>query len=209
MSEPGIVQQRNTTGNKTSKRERITELSSVTALAFSFLALTVGAYQARLMNAQTQLMQSQSRASVWPYLSIGYSINDQGEKRGYTWEISNDGVGPARIQSVVMSVDNKSARNWGDVFHALFGNDPVDATYSQIFGRVLAPNTNRDTTIEAVHLTNLAQAKIFYAEQNRLQMEICYCSVYNECWVARRQDPQVEPVDHCTTLDKVQFEQHM
>src|SRR4051794_12697015 len=82
------------------KRSLIAEFNSIFALLVSVLALTLGVYQARLMNEQTRLMQGQARASVWPYISIGYSISDSGEKLGYTWEISNDGVGPARIQSV-------------------------------------------------------------------------------------------------------------
>ncbi len=209
MSRPRTHRTREREQNNAGRQQWVTSLSSITALTFSFLALALGAYQARLMNAQTQLMQSQSRASVWPYLSIGYSINDQGEKQGYTWEISNDGVGPARIQSVVMSVDDNPAHSWKDVFRAIFGNVPVDATYSQIFGRVVAPNTNRDTTIEALHLTNLAQAKVFYAQQNRLKMEICYCSVYDECWVARQQDPEVRSIDHCSSQDALQFERRM
>ena len=58
-----------------SKRSLITELSSVLALVVSFAALSIGAIQ-------TRLMQSQARASVWPYVSIGYNIDD--DRRRHT-----------------------------------------------------------------------------------------------------------------------------
>jgi len=64
--------------NTDRKRSLIAELNSVFALLVSVLALTLGVYQARLMNEQTRLMQGQARASVWPYISIGYSISDSG-----------------------------------------------------------------------------------------------------------------------------------
>jgi len=191
------------------RRAIAAELSSVLAIAISFLALFLGAYQARLMNEQTRLMQSQARASVWPYVSIGYRLDDQGENRGYTWEINNDGVGPARIESVTLSLDGKPMRDWNQVFHVLFGDAGVPATYSQIYGKVLPPNTNRETTIDALRVLDLDQAKIFYAAQARFDMTICYCSVYDECWVARRQDPNVESVERCDTAHPVQFERQM
>jgi len=197
------------TRNSDRKRSLIAETSSVFALVVSVLALTLGAYQARLMNEQTRLMQGQARASVWPYISIGYSISDSGEKLGYTWEISNDGVGPARIQSVTLTLDGKPLHNWQEVFRAVLGNASVPATYSQIYGKVLAPGTNRETTIEAVHIQDLEQAKTFFRAQDRLDMTICYCSVYDDCWVAHRQQPEVQPIARCETKGTVQFEQRL
>src|SRR4051794_5627774 len=172
--------------NTDRKRSLIAELNSIFALLVSVLALTLGVYQARLMNEQTRLMQGQARASVWPYISIGYSISDSGEKLGYSWEISNDGVGPARIESVTMTLDGTPLHRWREVFQKLFGDAPVPATYSQIYGKVLAPGTNRETTIEAVHIQDIEQAKTFFRAQDRMDMTICYCSVYDDCWVAHR-----------------------
>lgn len=37
----------------------------------------------------------------------------------------------------------------------------MQTTCSQIFGKALPPNTNRETTIEAVHIVDAEQAKIF------------------------------------------------
>jgi hypothetical protein len=191
------------------KRALMTQFSSVLALGASFLALSIGAYQARIMNVQTQLMQKQARAAVWPYISIGYSISDQGEKLGYTWQIDNDGVGPARIESVTMSLDGKPMHSWDEVFRAIFGNAAVPATYTQFDGKVIAPNTNRETTIDAMRILTLEQAKVFYKAQDRFKMAICYCSVYDECWIANRQESQVQPVDRCDTAGTVQFEEKM
>jgi hypothetical protein len=183
-----------------SRRSLIAEFSSVAALVVSFAALSIGAIQ-------TRLMQSQARAGVWPYVSIGYSIDDQGAKHGFTWEVDNDGVGPARIESVIVSLDGKPVRSWNEVLHALFGDTPVSFSINEINGKVLPPNTNRETTIEALRVADLDQAKVLHAARDRVAMTICYCSVYDECWIANRMEHKVRPVDRCETAGTVQFEQ--
>jgi hypothetical protein len=194
---------------KRAHRALIAEISSLFALAVSFLALGLGIWQARLMSEQTRLMQQQARAGVWPYLSIGYALVADGDKRGYTWRIDNDGVGPARIESVTLTLDGKPLEHWKDVFRALYGDVPVPATYSQIYGKVLPPSTNRETTIEAVHLSDPEQAKTFFEAQSRFEMSICYCSVYDDCWIARRQSSVQEPVERCDTTGTKQFEPNL
>jgi hypothetical protein len=110
---------------KRARRALVAEISSLFALAVSFLALALGIWQARLMSEQTRLMQQQARAGVWPYLSIGYALVADGDKRGYTWRIDNDGVGPARIESVTLTLDGKPLEHWKDVFGALYGDAPL------------------------------------------------------------------------------------
>jgi hypothetical protein len=183
--------------NRRARRALIAEISSLFALAISFLALGLGLWQARLMSEQTRLMQQQARAGVWPYLSIGYALVADGDRRGYTWRIDNDGVGPARIESVTLTLDGKPLEHWKDVFRALYGDAPVHATYSQIYGKVLPPSTNRETTIEAVHILDPEQAKTFFEAQSRIEMTICYCSVYDDCWIAHWQKTKSDPVDRC------------
>ncbi|HKE47848.1 MAG TPA: hypothetical protein VKB52_07265 [Rhodanobacteraceae bacterium] len=190
------------------KRARITEFGSLVALATSFLALSLSAYQARLMNEQTRLMQSQSRAGVWPYVSIGYSLSNEGAGRGYRFQINNDGVGPARIESVTMTFDGRPVRHWREVLEALFGDVDVPATYSKVYGRVLPPSTNRETTIDALQLLNVEQARAFYAAQDRIDMTICYCSVYDDCWIAHSRNPDVQAVARCERAAE-QFEEKM
>jgi hypothetical protein len=53
------------------------------------------------------------------------------------------------------------------------------------------------------------QAKVFYAAQDRLKMTICYCSVYDECWIANREEPKTQKVDRCESSGTVQFEEKL
>src|SRR5580765_2265892 len=80
------------------RRSSTAQISSAVALAISLLALAMGAYQ-------TRLMQAQARASVWPIVSLGLSYFGNRDNGGFTWEVENNGVGPALIKSVTLSLD--------------------------------------------------------------------------------------------------------
>src|SRR5215472_8195103 len=102
--------------DRTSRGSRLAEAGSLAALALSVLALATSAYQARLMQAQTELMQTQARASVWPYVTIGKNEDSTPGREAFAWCVDNNGVGPAKIESVRVLVDGQAYRNWRDVF---------------------------------------------------------------------------------------------
>ncbi len=182
------------------RRSQIAQFSSVLALAISFLALAVGAYQ-------TRLMQEQARASVWPYVTIGKNEDAVPGREAFTWRADNNGVGPAKIQSVQVFLDDKPYRNWQDIFAQLAPGQEFHGGTSSLNGIVLPPSLNRETTIEMVKPDTPERAKVFQAAQQRIRIEVCYCSVYDECWIARALKPENEPVPRCETRDKLQFDQ--
>ena len=175
------------------------DLISVIALTVSVFALAVGAWQ-------TRLMQSQARASVWPYLAIGYTYSNNVDSNGFIWTIDNNGVGPARVQSVTVSLDDKPMRNWDEMIAALGMRERTSTATTSFAGAVIPPNTNRETTVAALRVHGRELAVLFKDAIPRFKMDICYCSVYDDCWVAHWQRWQVDPVDRCTT-DGTQFEQ--
>jgi hypothetical protein len=193
-----------------SQRARATEIGSFSALIFSLLALVTAIYQTRLMQSQTELMQTQSRASVWPYVSIGENDTRTEGKEAFTWRVDNNGVGPAKINSVVVMLDDKPYKNWNDIFHTLLPEEKTfRSSQTSINGVVLPPSLNRETTIELIKLETPSFAKAFLTaqEKKRFQMEICYCSVYDECWTTRISSARATPVPRCETEGTVQFEQ--
>ncbi len=191
-----------TTPDAVSKPERrfsATDLSSVLALAVSVFALALGAWQ-------TRLMQSQARASVWPYLSIGYTYSNNIDADAFIWTIDNNGVGPARVQSVTLSLDGKPMRNWAEVLAVLGTSKHLNTAITSFAGSVIPPNTNRETTVSAIRVNDQEFGMLFKNAIDRFRMDICYCSVYDECWIAHWQRWRVDPVDRCP-VDGVQFEQ--
>ena len=199
-SAASLSESRSAQATASARQSSTAQLSSIVALAVSVLALATGAYQ-------TRLMQAQARASVWPIVSLGLSYFGNRDNGGFTWEVENNGVGPALIKSVTLSLDGKSMRNWDEVFQALFGHGRENATVSSINGNVLPPSTNRETTIAAIRTTQPDEAKALFEAKDRFKMSVCYCSVYDECWEAQWLKRDVTPVTQCSVANTVQFEQ--
>ena len=177
---------------------RRVEIGTAFAIALSVLAVIVSFYQARIA-------EKQAHASVWPYVSVGASMYDSGDAPGFTITVENNGLGPAIIESVIVSVDGKALRTWPEVHAALGLPEVMSQTTASFNGHVLPPNLNRDTAIQALHLPNVDNARALFQQRKRLGIELCYCSVYDECWTAKFLEPHVTRVDHCDSTG-TQFE---
>jgi hypothetical protein len=159
------------------RRARVAEWGSVAAIGISALALAIGVYQ-------TRLMQAQARAGVWPYVKIGLSYADSGDSPGFEIHVENNGVGPAVVKSVRVSLDDKPLHGWNDAFPPIMGHGEARAKLQGLGGVVIPPSTNRETAIVAIRIDDPAQAQKFYEARDRFKIDICYFSVYDECWTA-------------------------
>jgi hypothetical protein len=172
------------------RRARLAEWGSVAAIGISAFALAIGVYQ-------TRLMQAQARASVWPYVKIGLSYTDSGDSPGFDIHVENNGVGPAVVKSVRVSLDDKPLHGWYDAFPTLMGHGEARAKLEGLGGVVIPPSTNRDTAVVAIRINDPAQAQKFYEARDRFKIDICYCSVYDDCWTAHWLVPNVDESSVC------------
>ncbi len=165
--------------------EMITALSAV---LIGVCAIAVSLYE-------TSLMRQQLKGSVWPHLGLGFTYNDS----GFRYQIGNSGVGPARIIDVIVRVDGQPVETWKDYFESL---DMEVGNYltSWLPGRVLAPNASFDPLV----LTREEDVDRLYGLQSRVTFEICYCSVLDDCWIARGVGRQ-DPVEGCQTSERPLF----
>jgi hypothetical protein len=174
-------------------------LTSMLALTVSIFALAIGAWQ-------TRLMQNQARASVWPHLEIGYTYNSNSDENGFLWRIDNNGVGPARIETVTLTLDGKPMKSWPDVLKALGFNDGMRVSTTSLAGEVIPPSLNRETAIETLRINQREPALAIKNAVGRFHMDICFCSVYDDCWIAHWQNTKVTATEQCTADTATQFE---
>ncbi len=181
------------------RHARLPDFTSALALAVSIFALAIGAWQ-------TRLMQSQARASVWPHLEVGYTYNSNVDENGFIWRIDNNGVGPARIESVALTLDGKPMKSWPAVLMALGFHGEMRVSTTSLAGEVIPPSLNRETAIETIRVNQRDAAALFKAAVPRFRMDVCYCSVYDDCWVAHWQKTKVDPVATCNADAAAEFE---
>jgi hypothetical protein len=146
------------------------------------LALAVSTYNVYLQRAQV-------RAEVWPHLEWMYSDED-----GFTWLLTNVGVGPALLQGVRITVDGAPMKTWDEAFRALAKTEPAllpliegtvpDVTGSRmsIAGVVLGAGVQKRPMGFHGHLAPETRAALRHA-YGRMEAELCYCSTLGDCWV--------------------------
>ncbi|TQV88155.1 hypothetical protein [Aliikangiella coralliicola] len=165
-------------------KEKIKEpevIMSICAIFLSLLAVGVALFEANIA-------RSQQKSSVWPYLEVlGSNIN------GTSWRVSNKGIGPAKIKDVKVTVNGAPIRSWKQWLVSLDSDFAWPFTQSTLNGRVVSPGES----IGFIKLNPKAIEKLKELIKGGVQIkyQICYCSVYQDCWVTQSIDSQ--PVNSC------------
>jgi hypothetical protein len=173
---------------------------SVTSL---FVAFRHGRSMERMADANARLVQANS----WPLLQRYQSdVNAQGE-RVFTLDIVNNGVGPAKVESLEVSWKGQPVGNPHELITLCCrrSEDPGrDASIesSGLMGTVLRAGEVRpivefpeDAQHEGIRLR---------ISLNDIVWKACYCSVFDECWVSNLRTLRPESVQQCP-VPKVPF----
>ncbi|MFA6984682.1 MAG: hypothetical protein WC213_00555 [Arenimonas sp.] len=151
---------------------------------------------------QSQIMERQLAASVWPYLQYHTSNATDDGQRVISFGVENVGVGPARVHSVSMRYADKPIRNVDELWTAccadlLASKGNPAWRISSLHNQVLAPN--RPKTF--LQLTNSPSNQPYWerlnAEQSKIQLKTCYCSVLGECWMLDSSKDEHAPIAVC------------
>lgn len=149
-------------------------LVAISAMFISLCALAATIYEANL-ERENQLL------SVWPRLQVGWVTGEQ-----YQIKVENKGLGPALIKSSEITFDGKPVTDWGDILEQLKINSSL--TTRSIYGSILSA----DEEAILFSVEEIEPSRILETENNRIGLEICYCSVYEDCWKVNRAAPAVE-----------------
>jgi len=145
---------------------------------------------------EQQSSREYQRLSVEPYLELSNTNRD-----GYERLLINTGLGPARIQTVDVKIDGKEVSTWGQAVKILTNEKSTKMTTGGLW---LGRQIQARETVVLVHLKENDIAKKVYRNINKVNMKICYCSMYKQCWV--KEDSHVpEAVKECPTNSKTKF----
>lgn len=178
-------------------------------------ALLVSVLTTLTLIYQTHVIGEQYAATIWPYLSLNSTYNAHGQKL----YITNEGLGPALIQSAQLVVDGKPVPQWSNYLkalvdqpsmarlfredHAMFesGKKPLGiiSTGSAGPGTTLRPGA----TLPLLDMEMPDYVPLKALRSHRISMEFCYCSLNGSCWImaetadASKSVPPA-PVGHCS-----------
>ncbi|NQZ06662.1 MAG: hypothetical protein HRT35_05805 [Algicola sp.] len=119
-------------------------------------------------------MEAQKEASVWPRVFVARNTGDD----RFSVVVKNSGVGPALIEHVEVRVDGNIIKTWNDATDIIAPNMSISKGQSILTNYVLLPGE----TIVPIRLQDEV-ANLFNVDRKRVRLKICYCSIYEKCWV--------------------------
>ena len=128
---------------------------------------------------QTNLMQKQQNASVWPYIEweAHYVENEE-----FKIQVSNNGIGPALVLNTTIKVNGKVQPNVDSLLTALVDTRRIPYLRGDIDRRVL-PAGARINLIETKD-PKWSELLYYAIQDKKLEIEICYESIYKEQWLS-------------------------
>ena len=209
---------------KTGSR-RLDLILPLAALFISFVSILIawhhGEVMTRLVHQNERLVEAESL----PYLQIEMSnLEKDLHSPALRLSVLNQGVGPARIAEVVMTVNGKPVRDFNTLIDhccapGLLQTEAVgnkqfrgirngEVILSKLRDRMIRPGEAVDAFNWPMTPENrpiLDRLRALYAT-NAVNTSICYCSVFAECWMQTDDDRQPIPVRQCNAAS-VPYEQ--
>ncbi len=150
-------------------------LVGISAIVIGVCALGVSLYE-------TSLMRAEQRAAVMPILELGrsYNVSSSDPSRNRLALVAqNVGIGPARVVDFRVTVDGEAQPTWDAAMRRLVdAQERVSHSMSVINHRTIPP----DRIVRMFELKDMAYLEEILGQLDRLELEACYCSVFDECW---------------------------
>lgn len=162
-------------------------------LIVAVMAVVIGVCTMFVYIYQARIMSKQMHASVLPLVQTNLHIRPN----EVALMINNKGVGPASIKSAALLVDGvrytDSQKNMDSMAFVLTGKKNLLSGYTNIRERVISANEE----VRYIEITDTASITLFRKalENHTFNIEICYCSVYGDCW--KLLSGKTEACDEC------------
>ncbi|MTB50144.1 hypothetical protein [Lewinella sp. W8] len=176
------------------------------AIIISLVGTGVSIIEAKILRDQQALMVQESSASVWPYISVNKSIGTTVTAEGFTptlaLSLKNGGIGPAILSPRTIIFRGKTFSD-SDAFNVF-----LEKTYpglSLIFNVDIMDDGGiipASETIAVLGMMLMGTAEgiekldLLSEISDDLELSLCYCSVYEECWQLT-EDTHPERAEDC------------
>lgn len=159
------------------RKNFLQQAGTLIALVISIIAMITSIYEANIL-------KSQQRSMVWPYLSVGTTYND----KGFSAEVFNNGTGPAIVKSVEIRVGSKAVEDVFDLINVLKPDNTLGydiLRQNKVNNYVFRPGEE----VEMIGFPwNDETRKLAELMYDNVQIVICYESVLGDSWVYDSKD---------------------
>lgn len=162
-----------------SRADMFQSIGTVLALVISIIAMIASIYQ-------TNIMKTEQKAMVWPYIDF-FEMYD---KDGFNLTLTNKGTGPALVKSIQVEYKNHIMSSMDELLDSLnpnrtFGYDILRNT--SISGYVFSPGEE----VVMMGLPYNDETRIVLSKLKDVRIRLMYESVLGEQWVFDSEDKTV------------------
>jgi hypothetical protein len=188
----------------------------VAALFVSFVSIYIAWHHGKVMQELVYQNEKLVEANSLPYLQIDTSdLEPDLRTPTFRLTVQNQGIGPARIAGVIITVNGQPVPNFNTLVDRCCAPGLLDAAsrgskqfrgvrngeviLSTLHDRMIRPSEALDAfdwRVTAANEPIINRLKQGFAS-NRINTEICYCSVFDDCWVRTDDDQRPVPVKQC------------
>lgn len=176
------------------------DILAILALLISFVTMGISIYETRILKEDQQIMRSEQKAAVWPYIEKDFVIQFLEDKSVLKLAVRNKGVGPALIDGIHMFYQDTLISNdylgASDFFGNFFKEEALQNFAWGVPGnKVLSPGEEITLIqIEADRYPgDIQKIRGVYG----LRVYICYSSIYQDHWVLKSDADGPEATESC------------
>jgi hypothetical protein len=181
-------------------------------LAIAFGALAVSALSIVIALQNEAAMRRLVTASSWPYLQLMHGNARPDGEHVIHFDVRNAGVGPATLEKLVVTYAGQPMRDARELLARCCG---VDVSSKLQIGINLVPHrvfaSRESLSFLEVERTeeNAATWDRLDAERLKIDMQVCYSSVFDEYWVTSLKQPKAIRVKSCDVLSGTPYDEDL
>lgn len=178
---------------------------AVTALITSISSIAIAIHHGQIMEKLVQ-------ANSVPYMQGGFSNATPDGQGVLSLDLLNPGVGPAHEQSLRVKVGDTYVKSVRELIAASLGTERaaeaeeiLNPLKNQVRKRFI-PGGGKQQVFSIPRTDENARFwDLLNANRGDWDVEICYCSVFEECWQVLNSWADPEPVASCTRDESREF----
>jgi archaellum component FlaF (FlaF/FlaG flagellin family) len=159
----------------------------VSAILISVISILIAFHHGKVMQELVQQNARLVAANSLPHLSLRVTQGvDNSGLSHFDFTARNEGVGPAEIRTLEMLYDGEPVRDSRELLRKCCGTESREYRWDQLQNRMLLPRDRLAMlSIDSRPAMKSAVPALYSAiTQDRIEVRACYCSVFDECWLA-------------------------
>ncbi len=174
-------------------------------LILGCLAVVLSMVSVFIAMRDERTMERMVAASTWPNINISSSNDVPSAPNTITLDLRNTGVGPARVETLEVFYKDKPMATSRALMEACCGPEKPNFATSDVRDQVLPARDQVSLITVPAAINPPSVYRALDAARSEFRVRVCYCSVFDECWVADVTAHRPVRVPECTPSQPVQF----